>query len=317
LPKDLQSYLKLIEEHKELLRITKEVDPRENLGGLAWQGENRLGKATFFEDLKGYPDWKAVRYAEASRRRMALALGTTPQRFIPVLSNLLTKGPTPKAGVPDGPVQEIIQKGGDADLHQLPIHVMGALDAGSYIGGAMAVIRDPETGIQNVSLHRHQLKARNKLGVMMHPGRHMHMIYQKYEARKEPMPVALVGGHHALYYLASCWTFPFGVDEFEMAGTFLGEPVRTVKGVTVDIDVPADAEYIIEGYLPPFERDQEGPFTEHTGYARAGSGLNPFMIVTAITHRRHPIYYALQGGKPIASSQILDALPMEVVIYTV
>lgn len=315
MPKDLRSFLKQLEDSGEILRIQKEVDPHVNLGGLAWQGENWLGKATFFENLKGYPGWRAVSYAEASRRRLALAIGTAPRDFIPTMRELLKQGPTPKLPVTTGPVKEVIQVGDQVDLTQLPVHVMSNMDAGSYIGSGMAVIRDPETGIQNVSLHRHQIKGKHRLGVLMHPGRHMDMIYKKYEARQEPMPVALAIGHHAVYYFCTCWTFPFGVDEFEMAGTFLGEAVRTVKGETVDLDVPADAEIIIEGYIPPFERENEGPFAEHTGYARAGAGDNPYMVVTAITRRHDAIYYALQGGKPIASSQILDGLPMEVVIY--
>lgn len=315
MPKDLRSFIKDLEEAKELIRITKPVGPRENLAGLAWQGENKLGKATFFENLEGYPGWKAISYADASRARLGLAIGSTPRNFIPTMSDLLKKGPTKKQLIETGPVKDVIKVGDQVDLNEIPIHIMSNMDAGPYMGSGMAVIKDPETGIQNVSLHRHQLKDKNKLGVLIHPGRHMDMIYKKYEARKEPMPIALAVGHHAAYYLCTCWTFPFGVDEFEMAGTFLGEPVRTVKCETQDLEVPADAEIIIEGYIPPFERENEGPFAEHTGYARAGSGLNPYMIVTAITRRRDAIYYALQGGKPIASSQILDGLPMEVVIY--
>lgn len=313
--KDLRSYLKELEDAKELIRIKKKVDPRENLAGLAWQGENKLGKATFFEDLAGYPDWQAVSYADASRTRLGISIGTTPREFIPKMQELLEKGPTKKVLVETGPVKEVIKVGDKVNLNEIPIHTMSNMDVAPYMGSGMAIIKDPDTGIQNVSLHRHQLKGKNKLGVLMHPGRHMDMIYKKYEAKNEPMPIALAVGHHAAYYLCTCWTFPFGVDEFEMAGTFLGEPVRTVKCETQDLEVPADAEIIIEGYIPPFEREDEGPFAEHTGYARAGSGENPYMIVTAITRRKDAIYYALQGGKPIASSQILDGLPMEVVIY--
>lgn len=313
--KDLRTYLKQLEEAGEIIKIDKEVDPRDNLAGLAWQGENKLGKATFFNKLKGYPGWQAVSYAEASRKRLSLAVGTTPREFIPFMNEFLKKGPTKKQLVDNGPVKEVIKVGDAIDLNEIPIHVMSNMDAGPYMGGAMAIIKDPDTGIQNVSLHRHQLKGKNKLGVLMHPGRHMDMIYKKYEDIKEAMPIALAIGHHAIYYLTTCWTFPYGVDEFEMAGTFLGEAVRTVKCETVDLEVPADAEVIIEGYVPPFEREEEGPFAEHTGYARAGAGKNPYIIVTAITRRKEPIYYALQGGKPIASSQILDGLPMEVVLF--
>jgi 2,5-furandicarboxylate decarboxylase 1 len=315
MPKDLRTFLQDLEDAKEILHISKEVDPLTNLGGLAWQGENLLGKATFFSSLKGYPGWRAVSYAETSRRRLGISVGVTPREFLPKMRSLLKLGPTPKQPVATGPVKDIIQVGDQVDLKALPIHVMANLDAGPYMGSGMGIIKDPETGIQNVSLHRHQVKGKNRMGILIHPGRHLDMIYRKYEARKEPMPFALAVGHHAVYYLTTCWTFPFGVDEFEMAGTFLGEPVRTVKAETVDLDVPADAEIIIEGHILPFLREEEGPFTEHTGYARAGSGKNPVFEVSAITRRRDAIYYALQGGKPIASSQILDGLPMEVVIF--
>ena len=312
---DLRSFLELLKKEGEMITIDREVDPRENLAGLAWQGENKLGKATFFKNLKGYPDWQAVSYAEASRRRLSLSIGTEPKNFIPTFQELLKKGPTPKEIQKTGPVKDLVFTGNAIDLDELPIHVMSNLDTAPYIGSGMMVAKDPETGKQNVTLHRNQLKGKNKLGILMHPGRHTDLIYKKYEARKEPMPVAIVIGHHALYYLSSTWTFPFGVDEFEMTGTFLGEPVPAVKCETQDLEVPANAEIIIEGYIPPFEREEEGPFAEHTGYARAGSGQNPFIIVTAITRRKDAIYYALQGGKPIASSQILDALPQEIVIF--
>jgi UbiD family decarboxylase len=313
--KNLRTFIQELENAGEILSIAKEVDPAENLGGLAWQGENRLGKATYFKNLKGFPGWRAVSYADASRKRLAIAVGTTPGNFIPYMNEMLSKGPTKKALQAEGPAQEIVYLGDQANLYELPIHTMSNLDAGPYMGGAMAIIKDPETGIQNVSLHRHQLKGKNKLGVLIHPGRHMDMIYTKYEAKDEKMPIALVIGHHGIYYLTCCWTFPFGVDEFEMAGTFLGEPVKTVKCKTVDLEVPADAEIVIEGYMLPHFREEEGPFAEHTGYAKAGAGKNPVIEVTAITRRRDAIYYALQGGKPIASSQILDGLPMEIVIY--
>ena len=315
MPEDLRSFLKLLRKEGEIITIDKEVDPRENLAGLAWQGENRLGKATLFKNLKGYPNWQAVSYAEASRKRLSLAIGTEPKDFILTLREILKKGPTPKILESSGPVKDLIFTGDAVNLDDLPIHTMSNLDAAPYIGSGMMVVKDPDTGIQNVTLHRNQLKGKNKLGILMHPGRHTDLIYKKYEKQSQPMPVAIVIGHHALYYLSSTWTFPFGVDEFEMTGTFLGEPVPAVKCETQDLEVPANAEIIIEGYIPPFEREEEGPFAEHTGYARAGSGKNPFIIVEAITRRKDAIYYALQGGKPIASSQILDALPQEVVIF--
>ncbi|MDO9066000.1 MAG: UbiD family decarboxylase, partial [Chloroflexota bacterium] len=140
-------------------------------------------------------------------------------------------------------------------------------------------------------------------------------IYQKYEAMGKPMPIALAIGHHPALYIAANWTTSFGVDELEIAGSLMGEPVEMVRCKAIDLEAPAWSELIIEGEVPAHERHKEGPFTEHTGLARQGDGMNPFIKVKAITMRHDAIYYALQGGRPIAESQVLDAMPMEIVLY--
>ncbi|MCL6445029.1 MAG: UbiD family decarboxylase [Alicyclobacillus sp.] len=312
---NLRTFLRQLEEAGELQYVDKPVDPLRNMGALAWQGENFLGKATFFNNLEGFPGWKACTYIETSRRRLALTIGSTVKDFIPRMRELLKQGPTPGVLVNTGPVKEVILKGDEVDLTKLPIHIMYNEDGGPYIGGGMGIVKDPDTGIQNSALHRHQIFNRNQMGIFMVPNRHTDLVYQKYEAKNEPCPIAIVIGHHPMLLMTSCWTFPKDVYEIDMAGTFLGEPIREVMCETVDLRVPADAEIVIEGYIVPNERKLEGPFTEHTGYARAGSGMNPYIEVTCITHRRDAIYHALQGGKPIASSQILDAIPQEIVLW--
>ncbi len=314
-PKDMRTYLDALEQAGELLHIRKEVDPRANLGGLAYAAQNRMQRATMFEDLKGYAGWRAVSYICGSRRRLAIALGCNPETFIPQWSKMLEGGLTPCRAVSDGPVREVIWKGDQVDLNRIPIHRMADADSAPYIGSGMGIVKDPDTGIRNISLHRHQLKDRNKMGIYMFAGRHMDMIYQKYRQRGEPMPIAITIGHHGAYYLAANWTTGFGVDELEIAGTLLGEPVDLVKCETVDMEAPAYAEMVIEGLVDPEYREMEGPFTEHTGYARAGTGMNPVVTVTAITMRHDAIYYALQGGRPVSESQVLDGMPMEVGLY--
>lgn len=143
----------------------------------------------------------------------------------------------------------------------------------------------------------------------------MDLIRRKWDTRNEPCPIAIAIGHHGAYYLAANWTMSYGVDELELAGTLLGEPVEMVRCKTIDLEAPAHAEIVIEGLIQPNVREIEGPFAEHTGYARAGSGNNPFLMVTAITMRHDAIYYALQGGRPVSESQILDGMPMEVVLF--
>jgi 2,5-furandicarboxylate decarboxylase 1 len=311
----LREFLAVLEREQELLHIYRPVDPRRNLGAWVWRAENEQGKASYLHNLVGFPGWTAVSYVEASRKRLALAMGTTVSGFIPRMRELLQQGPTPTRPAREAPCQEVVQTGEAVDLTALPIHVHYEEDAGPYLCGGIGITRNPETGVLNATLHRHQLFDRNHLGILMHPNRHTHLNYQAYEAENRPMPIALAVGVHPILYLCTCWTFPRDVYELDMAGTFLGQPVETVPCLTVPLEVPADAELVIEGHVLPHERRQEGPFTEHTGYARAGAGRNPVIEVTAITRRRDAIYYALQGGKPIASSQILDALPQEIGIW--
>ncbi|MDP2727075.1 MAG: UbiD family decarboxylase, partial [Dehalococcoidia bacterium] len=313
---DLRTYIRDLEEAGELLRIKKELDPRSNLGGLAYQGENKLHKATLFENLKGYPGWRVVSYMCGSRRRLAVALGTTPKDFIRTMSEALERGLIPCKMVADGPVREVIWRGEDADLNRLPLHQHADADAGPYIGGGMGIVKDPETGIRNVSLCRHQLQDRYQLGISVGIMKHTYKIYQKYERMGKPMPIAVVNGHHGIHYLAATWTTAFGIDELEVAGSLMGKPVELVKCETIDLEVPADAEVVIEGEIAPNERALEGPFTEHTGYAKIGGGYNPFIKVKAITKRKDAIYYALQGGRPIAESQLLDGVGREVSLFS-
>ena len=312
---DLRTWIPQLEAAGELQHVTKPVDPLRNLGALAWQGENHLGKATMFHNLPDFPGWRAISYAETSRKRLALAMGTTVKEFIPRMRERLKQGPTPFEKVNWGPVKEVVKLGAAIDLTALPIHQHYEEDGGRYMGGGMLIIKDPETGDLNSTLHRHMVFSRDEMGILIHPARHTDIAYKKCEAMNRPLEFALVIGHHPVLYFCTTWTFPKDVYELDMAGTFLGQPVPMVKCETVDLWAPADAEIIIEGYIVPHDRREEGPFTEHTGYARAGSGKNPWCKVTAITHRKDAIYYALQGGKPIASSQILDAIPQEIGIW--
>ncbi|MBI2874287.1 MAG: UbiD family decarboxylase [Firmicutes bacterium] len=312
---DMRTYLADLEAAGELVRVTREVDPDLNMGGLAFQAASRLNKAVLFENISGHPGWKAASYICGSRSKLAVSLGTTSGKFLQELRSRLQKGLTPIRMVDDGPVKEIIMKGSDVDMTRIPFHKMADADAGRYSGSGMHLVKDPETGVRNISLHRNQLQGPNQLGILIAPTRHLHMVYQKYEAMNKPMPVAVVYGHHAAYYLAANYTASYDVDELEVAGSILGEPVEMVKCETIDLEVPAHAEIVVEAEIPPHKRIVEGPFTEHTGYSRAGAGLNPYLEVKCITMRRNAVYYALQGGRPIAESQVLDGAPMEMVLF--
>ena len=165
------------------------------------------------------------------------------------------------------------------------------------VASGMAIIKDPETGIRNMSIHRQQIQGPDQTGFLICP-RHALRVYQKYQQRNEPMPVAMVIGAHPAIYYASGFTSSYGLDELEIAGSLLDDPVRLVKCETIDIEVPAEAEMVIEGEVLPDGMVEEGPFGEATGtYAMEGS--TEIFKVKAITHRKNPMFYAMQCGAPM------------------
>jgi len=174
-----------------------------------------------------------------------------------------------------------------------------------FIGSAMQFVKDPETGTQNIALQRDHIKGPKKMGIFVHPKRHTDICMQKYWKAGKPMPVATVIGHHPAYYIASTWTTSYETDEVDIAGALLQEPANMVRCESIDVMVPADAEIVIEGEVPPNYMEDEGPFCEHAGMTH-GTLQQPIINVKCITMRKNAIYYALQGGRPISESQPLD-----------
>jgi 2,5-furandicarboxylate decarboxylase 1 len=128
------------------------------------------------------------------------------------------------------------------------------------------------------------------------------------------MPVAIFIGHHPLFYAAASTTSAYGVDEFEFAGGFLGEPARLVKCETVDLEVPADAEIVLEGYIPPHVREDEGPFSEFQDYYVTGTGKNPVVEYQCMTRRHDAIFKNLQNGSEMEGC-VFHKVPMSAAIF--
>jgi 2,5-furandicarboxylate decarboxylase 1 len=133
------------------------------------------------------------------------------------------------------------------------------------------------------------MKDSKKFGILLYP-RHAWANYQMYEAQEKPMPVAIMIGHHPMYYFAAATTTQYGVDELEIASALLKEEVELVKCETVDLEVPAHAEIILEGEIPPKLREQEGPFSEFQDYYLTGAGMNPIVNIKAVTMRHDAIF---------------------------
>ena len=309
----LRGHLANLEQRGEMVRITRETDPQANVSAIGWKAYDRLGKATRFEDLKGFPGWQVVSQIVADRRKWAIALGIEEDELIPTLVERIRTPVKPvEVDSAPAPVKEVVLRGADADLTRLPALWHAEHDPGPYIASGMAIIKDPDTGIRNMSIHRQQIMGPDATGFLICP-RHALRIYKKYQARNEAMPVAMViGAHPALYYSAA-FTSSYGLDELEIAGSLLEDPVRLVKCETVDLEVPAEAEIVIEGEVLPEGMVDEGPFGEATG-TYAMEGATEIFRVKAITHRRDPVFYAMQCGAPMTDTQSITATCIETVV---
>lgn len=307
-----RTFLKVLEDNGELVVVEREVDPVENLSALEWKVYNQLGKATRFNNIKGHPGWRACSQIVADRRKWALGLGIEEKD---ILSHISAKTMQPIASQEvdrdTAPVREVVLTGEDADLNDIPAAIVSERDAGRFIPSGITFVRDPETGIQNMSLHRMQIKSKDRTGFVMLP-RHARNIYEKFQARGEAMPVSIVIGVNPAIWFSAGFTTTFGFDELELAGALLKEPVRTIKSETSEIQVPAEAEIVLEGeIIGDGLLEDEGPFGEVTG-TYPDHGVAHVFRLKAITRRKNPIYYALHCGFPVTDTQSTTALGIDI-----
>jgi 2,5-furandicarboxylate decarboxylase 1 len=306
-PKDMRTWIADLQAAGELIRIDKSVDPLTEMGSLLYQSRE---KALLFEKLPH--GWRSLGQAPANVRHAAIAFGTSEEALVPFVADRMGRRIYP-IRVNDGPVKEVKLGRDQFNLTELPVHVAGLRDGGPVIGSGLVVSKDPESGQRNVSFHRLQIKGAHKSGILLYP-RHTWKNYLKYQERNEPMPVAIFIGHHPLFYAAAATTTAYGLDEFEIAGGYLGEPARLVKCETVDLEVPADAEIVLEGHIPPHYREDEGPFSEFQDYYVTGTGKNPIVEYQFMTRRHDAIFKNLQNGSEMEGC-VFHKIPMSAAIF--
>ncbi|MFC4455639.1 menaquinone biosynthesis decarboxylase [Deinococcus sonorensis] len=326
---DLQSFMQQLEARGELLRVSTPVSRELEITEIADRLVKHGGPAVLFEQVKDSP-FPLVIGLMGTRERTAQALGleTLDQLAQQVrdlidlkagngLGGLLSNIPKlrdamnlPPRRVRRGAVQEVVWRGDEVDLHQLPVLKCWPQDGGPFVTLPLVITRDPETGERNMGMYRMQVMGRNVTG--MHWQRHKtgtrHLEKAKRLGVRLPVAVAL-GGDPALIYAATAPLPPIpGLDEFALAGYLRGQRYPVVKGVTVDLDVPANAEFILEGYVDPQEEwAMEGPFGDHTGFYTLPD-LYPRFHVTAITMRRTPVYPAtIVGRPPMEDAYLIEA----------
>ncbi len=316
--KSLRSFLDDAEAAGRLYRVAKEVDPSTNLAALADQSD----RAMLFENVKGYEDWTVVSNLVNNRDMERIVFGVENREdVVRAVASAIDKGPLPHNVVKDSPAKEVVWEGDDANLSRLPIVHHSELDGGRYLGSALGIVVDPDTGMHNTTWPRSQITdGKNCPFLIFSP--HVGRIAGKYAARGEPMPMALsIGSHPAWEVTASLSVHHPYCGELDYAGNFLGEPAELVKCDTIDIDVPASSEIIVEGVVMPGVMQNEGPFGNYLGTYCAGpmsrDGIQKALVyrVDRITMRKNPIYRHVQSTV-WTEHQRLAMLPNEGSLFT-
>jgi 2,5-furandicarboxylate decarboxylase 1 len=286
---DLRGFIEFLEaEHPEhVIRISKAVDPKFGVSGILERLE-RDGRfpLVIFENVKG-SKMPLVANMHASFERLRLALGMEKGGVRECAAR--QAHPIDPVSVTSAPVQEVVHTGADVDVEELPICTYHEKDAGKYITAGLAVMRDPETGINNVGVYRLMVHEKNLLGVQLSETADGHVIWKKYEKRGLPCPIAVVIGHHPAFFIGSLCFSTLDSDELRIAGGMLRRPVPLVRCKTIPLDVPADAEIVLECEIRPGERRAEAPFGEFPG-TYGPQRMNPVLEIKAITGRREPLY---------------------------
>ncbi len=317
--RNLRDFIEFLEERGELRRVTAPVTWDLEITEICDRVTKSGGPALLFENVEGY-DVPVLINMYGSERRMSWALGSESlEELGDRVRGLLGLAQGPPKGVMEkvralgqlmkvasvrpkivrsAPCQEVVLEGDDVDVTKFPILKCWPEDAGRYITLPLVITKDPESGVRNVGTYRMQVFDKRTCG--------MHWQTQKVgtahyrasrEQGRERMDVAVaLGGDPATIWSGTA-PLPPNVDEMMAAGFIRGEAVEMVRAKSVDLEVPAQAEIILEGYVTPGDERTEGPFGDHTGYYSLADTY-PVFHITCITHRREPIYPTTIVGRP-------------------
>lgn len=310
---DLRGYLAHLEERGQLLRVSEEVDPKFEIAAGIRKTSDICGPALLFERIKGFPGWRVLGGLFATRKLVALALGTPEDRLLEQYLTLEERRIAPDM-VRSGPAKEICWKGDEVNLYRLPMVTHSEKDVGPYITIGVQIGKDPDTGVRNVSIHRMLLLDKDRLSLWAPADHHLGRMILKAEEKGRGLEVATAIGVDPAIIIGSQAKVPFGVDEFHVAGGLRGAPVKLTRCETIDVEVPATSEIVIEGVTIPGERVPDGPYGEYPGcYSEAKQA--PVVKVTAITMRQNPIYQTALTGFPVTENHTLIEYANAAVVY--
>ncbi|MBI4320524.1 MAG: UbiD family decarboxylase [Chloroflexi bacterium] len=315
--KDLRDWVAALEERAALKRISAEVDWNEEIGAITFRSIGLKGPALLFENIKDYQDGDFRRVMTASLgtyRRIAMMLGlptdSSPGDLIRLFRQRI-KSPVEPVLVATGPIKQNVLQGQDVNLLRLPVPKWNHRDGGRYLltfGGI--VTKDPDSGWSNVGLYRGMLLDETSMAIQAPPDKHIHWHRRKFAEQSQPLPVAVVFGGDPTFPFCASTGFPPGTSEYGMMGALRQEPVELVKCETIDLEVPAHAEIVLEGtvHYDPSTYRYEGPFGEFTGFFGGERSLQPVMQVHCITYRDDPIFTGSPRSKPIDEAGYIDSI---------
>ena len=253
----------------------------------------------------------------ASRARLATAFGVEPDRLALEVQRRCRNAPVlVDVARADAPCQQVVLEGKAADLTKLPVHLQHGSDGGPYISSSLDFVVDPKTGMTNVGIRRLMLRGPQEAGVDLIAPSDLRAMFEASVAAGKHLPVAFVVGCHPIDHVTGTMRLP--VDELGLISSMRGAPVPVVKCVTNDIRVPADAEYVLEGYFDAKGyTEMEGPYGEFLGYYGAVK-RNPVFRLTAITHRRDALFQTSTiSGTSLAGTDtsMLNVIRTEVIVW--
>ncbi|AVJ56982.1 4-hydroxy-3-polyprenylbenzoate decarboxylase [Idiomarina sp. OT37-5b] len=334
---DLRDFIKQLEARGELKRITQQIDPYLEMTEIADRTLKAGGPALLFENVKGH-SIPVLANLFGTPERVALGMGQESVTALRDVGKLLAflKEPEPPKGFKDAlnllptykkvlsmspkmvkkaPCQEVIVSGDDVDLTQLPIQHCWPGDAAPLITWGLTITRGPHKERQNLGIYRQQLLGRNKLIMRWLSHRGGALDYQEWcqQHPGERFPVSVALGADPATILGAVTPVPDSLSEYAFAGLLRDSKTQVTQSVSNDLQVPAHAEIILEGYIEPGETAPEGPYGDHTGYYNEVDEF-PVFTVTHVTHRRDPIYHSTYTGRPPDEPAVLGVALNEVFI---
>ena len=313
-PMTLRAFVDILSEHGELKRIRQLVDWKIELGEITRSHRQPL----LFENIKDYPGMRVLTNGLSNASSVAIAFGLLPEngrkRTIAEIRRRVA-APLKPIVVSDGPVMENVIEGTDLNLFDFPIPQWSKYDAGRYIGTWHAnVTRDPETGRRNLGVYRMQVLGRTQTTVSTSTKSHLSRHFAKAEKEGRPLEMAVVIGAAEPVVMAAGSGCSLDLDEYDLACSLCGEAIPLVRCGTVNLEVPAESEIVLEGIIQPGARVQDGPYLDYAGEPAANPNAYVFNV-TRVMFRNRPILRGAAVGHSAAEDQQLFSILAELDLF--